>query len=80
MGCTISEKKAVSCCRSCGSTVRVVSMPTVLLGSVPLHHVNAEQHVTELPPLCARLLMEVAVSLSCEKLSLVGGVERAPRG
>lgn len=27
-------------------------MLAVLLGSVPLHHVNAEQQVTELPPLC----------------------------
>lgn len=47
LSCTVSEMKAVSC-----STVRVVSMLAMLLGSVPLCRVNAEQQVTELPPLC----------------------------
>lgn len=52
LSCTVSEMKAVSCCRARGSTVRVVSLLAMLLGSVPLCRVNAEQQVTELPPLC----------------------------
>lgn len=76
-GCTVSEKKAVRCCRSHGSTVRVVSMLAMLLRSFPLHHVSAEQQVTELPPVCqARSLFPSPL----EKLSLMGGAGRAPRG
>lgn len=75
-GCTVGEK-AVRCCRSHGSTVRVVSMLATLLRSFALHRVSAEQQVTELPPVCqARSLFASPL----EKLSLMGGAGRAPRG
>lgn len=45
LDCAGGEIKAGSCHRTCAGTMRVVSTPAGLWGSVPLHRANAEQQI-----------------------------------